>query len=112
MGGELPIAKCAGRRLPRGALGGKTPPQGGRGLPWTPRACESSGAWGAGSELRGRHDALAPRPPSPELSASPRSRPRLTSSWLPGGHGAGGEGAARRGASEAAGPGRGGSASG
>ena len=31
------MAKCAGRRLRRGALGGKTPPQGGRGLPRTPR---------------------------------------------------------------------------
>lgn len=51
-------------------------------------------------------------PPRPALQASPRSRPLLTSSWLPGGHGAGDEGAARRGASGAAGPGRGGSASG
>lgn len=80
--------------------------------PADPAACASFGAWGAGSEIRGRLDARAPRPPSPELSASLRSRPRLTSSWLPGGRGAGGEGAARRGASEAAGPGRGGSASG
>lgn len=31
------MAKCAGQRLRRGALGGKTPPQGGRGLPRTPR---------------------------------------------------------------------------
>lgn len=109
------MAKCAERRLLRGAArharwedttAGRARP------PADPAACASSGAWGAGSEIRGRLDARAPRPPSPELSASLRSRPRLTSSWLPGGRGAGDEGAARRGASEAAGPGRGGSASG